>query len=122
MADGIPIAGKLGDGGVALTDLDICGGHVDATYAYYHYHSVSVAPYTVRCLRGYLPTGISGFESMQTSASSSCSSAATQYDYSSLMKSDLEWILETRGSATVVLAPMVLAVASLALAFVAFAV
>ncbi|KAG1673435.1 hypothetical protein FOA52_002200 [Chlamydomonas sp. UWO 241] len=90
MADGIPIAGELGDGGVVPIDLDICGGHVDATYTYYHYHCVRSSPYAVRCLRGCLPTGISGFGSVQLSASS-CAAAAVQYDYSSLA-SDLEWL------------------------------
>ncbi|KAG1669391.1 hypothetical protein FOA52_004042 [Chlamydomonas sp. UWO 241] len=84
MADGISISGELGDGGVAPTDLDICGGHVDATRPYYHYHSVSAAPCAVRYLRGCLPTGISGFGSVQSSASSSCDAAAVQYDPLSL--------------------------------------
>lgn len=27
-----------GDGGKAPTDLDVCGGHVDKTHRFYHYH------------------------------------------------------------------------------------
>ena len=50
MADGIPLFGPLGDNGSILTlgtslspstsatTLDVCGGHVDTTYPYYHYH------------------------------------------------------------------------------------
>ena len=52
MADGIPIAGNLGDNGVAPADLDDCNGHVDEAYPFYHYHATGTTnPYTVRCLR-----------------------------------------------------------------------
>jgi len=54
MADGIPIFGPYGDNGIAPTNLDECGGHVDNTYPFYHYHLPNglIYPYTVTCLRG----------------------------------------------------------------------
>lgn len=36
MADGIPLFGAYGDNGVVPTNLDECGGHIDATYGFYH--------------------------------------------------------------------------------------
>lgn len=48
MADGIPLYGKLGDSGVAPTNLDDCGGHTDATYSFYHV-SIRSRP----CLAGH---------------------------------------------------------------------
>ena len=36
MIDGVPLFGPLGDGGAAPTNLDVCGGHVDSTYGFYH--------------------------------------------------------------------------------------
>jgi len=38
MIDGIPLFGPYGDNGVIPKDLDECGGHVDSTYPWYHYH------------------------------------------------------------------------------------
>ena len=38
MADGIPLYGALGDNGVVPTNLDVCRGHTDTTYTFYHYH------------------------------------------------------------------------------------
>jgi len=38
MIDGIPLFGPYGDNGVIPSDLDECGGHVDNTYPWYHYH------------------------------------------------------------------------------------
>ena len=50
MFDGIPICGALSDNGP--TDLDECGGHVDNTYNFYHYHVTDnyTYPYLVNCL------------------------------------------------------------------------
>lgn len=93
MADGIPIAGKLGDGGVLPTDLDVCGGHVDATYPFYHYHGSDSNPYTVRCLRGCIPNGTAGFMSLSSSAGN-CTLAATQYDYANMMN-EVNWVDST---------------------------
>lgn len=90
MADGIPIAGKLGDGGVLPTDLDECGGHVDSTYPVYHYHGSDSNPYTIRCLRGCIPNGTAGFTSLSSKAGA-CTPADTQYDYSSMMD-EVNWV------------------------------
>lgn len=59
-ADGFPIYGNLGEGGVPLSnaDLDICHGHTHAitfngkTVVMYHYHATHSFPYTVGCYRG----------------------------------------------------------------------
>eukprot|EP00742_Colponemidia_sp_Colp-10_P001095 GILJ01001185.1.p1 GENE.GILJ01001185.1~~GILJ01001185.1.p1 ORF type:complete len:323 (+),score=29.41 GILJ01001185.1:131-1099(+) len=79
MADGVPIYGAYGDGGVAPTDLDECNGHVDSTHNFYHYHVTpnKAYPYLVNCLKGCLNN--SNWLTSQT-----CTPQATQYDYSSL--------------------------------------
>lgn len=54
MADGIPMYGQYGDNGIAPTNLDECGGHVDITNPFYHYHTPAgrAYPYTIVCLTG----------------------------------------------------------------------
>ena len=54
MFDGIPIYGSQGDCGIAPKDLDDCGGHVDKTFPFYHYHLPHERkfPYLITCLRG----------------------------------------------------------------------
>ncbi|KAG2432960.1 hypothetical protein HXX76_008688 [Chlamydomonas incerta] len=91
MLDSIPIYGAYGDNGAAPTDLDECGGHTDATYAFYHYHVTAnlAPPYTTRCFRGCLSTNAGGGMSASASSSSSCTPAAKQYDYSAL---DITWM------------------------------
>jgi len=91
MYDGIPIYGEYGDNGVAPTELDSCGGHVDKTYPYYHYHlpKEKAYPYTLTCLKGCIYSN-NGNPSISTSAIttvSTCKMQATQYDYSSLLSS-----------------------------------
>jgi len=85
MLDGIPIYGQYGDNGVAPTDLDECGGHVDSTHNFYHYHlpANKAFPYTVSCLKGCIYNGYSGLASY-AKTTSTCSLQAAQYDYSSL--------------------------------------
>ena len=83
MMDGIPIYGSLGDSGQYPTDLDECGGHIDSTHNFYHYHVAPnyTYPYLINCLRGCLNgTSLSHL-------SSTCTPASTQYDYSSLLNS-----------------------------------
>ena len=83
MADGIPLYGEQGDSGAIPADLDECGGHVDASFPFYHYHLPNglVEPYTVRCLRGCITAGWPGPMGFNTA----CTPAATQYDYSSMV-------------------------------------
>jgi hypothetical protein len=94
MLDGIPLYGPKGDGGVAPTDLDECGGHTDRTYPFYHYHVTDnfQPPYTIKCLVGCI------FHNFQNEAvtrlglvktSSTCQAASTQYNYSSLV---INWV------------------------------
>eukprot|EP00743_Colponemidia_sp_Colp-15_P006102 GILK01006560.1.p1 GENE.GILK01006560.1~~GILK01006560.1.p1 ORF type:complete len:329 (-),score=14.22 GILK01006560.1:143-1087(-) len=81
MADGIPLYGTLGDGGVAPTDLDECNGHTDSTYPFYHYHITPsyTYPYLINCLKGCL----NGTTMLGTNVAT-CVPQATQYDYSSV--------------------------------------
>lgn len=87
MYDGIPIFGSLGDNGVAPTDLDECGGHVDKTYNFYHYHlpkNLSF-PYTVSCLKGCFLYNQGNFEiNNYVKSLSSCTQDSKQYDYTQL--------------------------------------
>ena len=90
--DGIPVYGELGDNGVAPTDLDSCGGHVDKTHPFYHYHlpAGKKFPYFPTCLKGciYSDNGNSqGIPATAISTVATCKLAATQYDYSSLFSS-----------------------------------
>ncbi|KAG2448784.1 hypothetical protein HYH02_006136 [Chlamydomonas schloesseri] len=89
MLDSIPLYGAYGDNGVAPTDLDECGGHTDATYAFYHYHVTAnlAPPYVIRCFRGCV-FNANGNPSMSSTAGliktdATCVKAAKQYDYSS---------------------------------------
>ena len=89
MLDGIPIYGPKGDGGVAPSNLDECGGHTDATYPFYHYHVPDgyKSPYTVKCLVGCIMHNFSNNMVTQlglVKTAAQCVKAATQYDYSSL--------------------------------------
>ncbi|PNH09590.1 hypothetical protein TSOC_003776 [Tetrabaena socialis] len=54
MLDSIPIYGALGDGGVAPTNLDECGGHTDTAHPFYHYHVAAnlQPPYVIKCFKG----------------------------------------------------------------------
>jgi len=54
MMDGFGLYGPYADNGVLPTNLDECGGHVDSSHPFYHYHlPVNYTyPYTVNCLRG----------------------------------------------------------------------
>lgn len=84
MADSIPIYGPRGDGGKAPTDLDVCGGHVDKTHRFYHYHVQPSlkSPYTITCLRGcvFNDNGNMGLKSHVVTAAT-CKKAAKQYTY-----------------------------------------
>jgi hypothetical protein len=88
MYDGIPIYGTKADNGVVPTDLDACGGHVDKTYPFYHYHLPADRkfPYTLTCLKGCVisPTTVKG--SLKSDTYSNCQQATDQYDYSPLNK------------------------------------
>ena len=86
MADGIPVAGPLGDNGTVPTDLDECRGHTDATYGFYHYHvtsTISQDPYIVGCLKGCVFHNF-GNRQLNQLVNANCTPASTQYDYSSL--------------------------------------
>jgi hypothetical protein len=92
MADGIPIYGPKGDGGVAPTDLDECGGHTDATNPFYHYHVTDAykSPYVVKCLVGCVFHNFGNPNlNNYVKTSATCQRAATQYDYSSLK---IDWL------------------------------
>eukprot|EP00270_Netrium_digitus_P010768 TRINITY_DN3359_c0_g1_i3.p1 TRINITY_DN3359_c0_g1~~TRINITY_DN3359_c0_g1_i3.p1 ORF type:complete len:256 (+),score=17.63 TRINITY_DN3359_c0_g1_i3:86-853(+) len=52
MADGIPIYGPAGKGGMLPTDLDSCNGHVGDGINFSYYHTSNNKPYTVACLKG----------------------------------------------------------------------
>jgi hypothetical protein len=83
MADGIPLYGPLGDGGVVPLDLDECNGHVDTTNPFYHYHVADSYeyPYTVNCLKGVIDVTLwDSFETLDD-----CIESPVQYDYSSLI-------------------------------------
>jgi len=84
MADGIPIFGAYGDKGVVPKDLDKCGGHVDKSYPFYHYHVTYnyKYPYTVACLHGKISKN-TGFMNLPVRGST-CVAQSTQYDYSSI--------------------------------------
>ncbi|KAG2432948.1 hypothetical protein HXX76_008676 [Chlamydomonas incerta] len=89
MLDSIPIYGAYGDNGAAPTDLDECGGHTDATYAFYHYHVTAnlAPPYVIRCFRGCVFNS-NGNPSMSMTpglvkTDTTCVQATKQYDYSS---------------------------------------
>ncbi|KAG2501259.1 hypothetical protein HYH03_001066 [Edaphochlamys debaryana] len=82
MVDSVPLYGALGDGGRPPADLDECGGHVDASVPYYHYHTTynMTAPYTITCLKGC----VEGRLGMTDYSAADCSPAAQQYSYASL--------------------------------------
>jgi len=87
MYDGIPIFGELGDNGVRPTNLDYCGGHVDNTYPFYHYHLPAgmAIPYTVNCLSGCIFSANGNMPLQKyVTTSSSCQASATQYNYAAL--------------------------------------
>ena len=89
--DGIPVYGQLGDNGVTPTDLDQCGGHVDKTNPFYHYHlpAGKKFPYFPTCLKGciYSNNGNGAIPSSVITTVGTCKLAATQYDYSSVYSS-----------------------------------
>jgi hypothetical protein len=89
MFDGVPFFGQYGDNGVAPTDLDECGGHVDKTHPYYHYHLPKDMkfPYTLTCLRGciYNVNNNPHIQS-QVKTIATCEKADKQYDYTSFYK------------------------------------
>ncbi len=74
MADGVPIFGPLGDNGITASGLDACRGHVDSSFAFYHYHlPLNYAfPYTLPCLMGCV------------SGKGTCTPGSQQYDYTSV--------------------------------------
>lgn len=84
MYDGIPIFGSQGDNGEYPTDLDACGGHVDKTYNFYHYHlpkDVSF-PYTISCLKGCIFDDNGNNQiTKYVKSKNSCDQADIQYDY-----------------------------------------
>jgi len=86
MADGVPMYGPLGDGGVAPTNLDICGGHNDSTYPFYHYHVAAnyTYPYLIACLRGCLGSQQTLYSQSNTVLGSTCtpSTKYPAYNYS----------------------------------------
>ena len=82
MADGIPIYGPQGIGGVPPSDLDKCGGHSGDSLPFYHYHFKTVYPYSVECLVGC----VNGEVNSQLSGGPCITGNKTQYDYSSLEK------------------------------------
>ena len=103
MFDGIPIYGSLGDNGVAPTDLDECGGHVDKTNNFYHYHLPAnmAFPYTLSCLKGCIydaqgNNALSKFK--QTYAT--CTQDSKQYDYSSLYNKISSDVIQYSGSSS----------------------
>jgi hypothetical protein len=83
MFDGVPIYGVYGDNGAYPTNLDVCNGHIDTTYPFYHYHVTAnmTYPYTVNCLKGCISNTVN---TLLNSAATACTPQATQYDYSSL--------------------------------------
>ena len=92
MFDGIPIYGSLGDNGKPPKDLDECGGHVDKTFPFYHYHlpkDIMTYPYTINCLRGCIfPNENLKIDKKFQIDINTCFSRMniTQYDYSKLIK------------------------------------
>jgi hypothetical protein len=86
MQDGIPIFGQLGDKGT-IPILDECGGHVDGTYPFYHYHLPynRSLPFTVTCLAGCIYNQ-NGNSKLNTTTLDTCPAAKTQYDYSQVRK------------------------------------
>jgi hypothetical protein len=83
MFDSIPIFGVYGDNGTVPKDLDICNGHVDKAYPFYHYHiSANLTyPYLVNCFMGCVTSSNSN---NLDKVAATCTAASTQYDYSSL--------------------------------------
>uniref|UniRef100_A0A7S0ET74 EGF-like domain-containing protein n=1 Tax=Hanusia phi TaxID=3032 RepID=A0A7S0ET74_9CRYP len=50
--DGIPVYGPFQSLNFVPTDLDECGGHVDAVHRFYHYHVVLGNPRLMNCFKG----------------------------------------------------------------------
>ncbi|PNH10214.1 hypothetical protein TSOC_003082 [Tetrabaena socialis] len=88
MLDSIPIYGVLGDGGVAPTNLDECGGHTDSTHSFYHYHAAAnlQPPYVIKCFKGcvFSNNGNTLVPTSVIKTDATCSRATQQYDYSAL--------------------------------------
>jgi hypothetical protein len=84
MIDGVPIFGLQGDGGEPPADLDECGGHVDLTHPFYHYHLVASFPYTVACLLGCIDAAALSGPAVDVAAQGPCIASAFQSDYSAL--------------------------------------
>ncbi|PNH10215.1 hypothetical protein TSOC_003083 [Tetrabaena socialis] len=88
MLDSIPIYGVLGDGGVAPTNLDECGGHTDSTHSFYHYHAAAnlQPPYIIKCFKGcvFSSNGNGAVPTSVIKTDATCSRATQQYDYSAL--------------------------------------
>lgn len=86
MADGFPIYGPRGDNGTIPTDLDACGGHVDATNPFYHYHVANnyQYPYTINCLRGCVPQNTFNNQLKALGVAKCDPDTSKTYDYSSL--------------------------------------
>ena len=84
MFDGIPIYGELGDNGIAPTNLDECGGHVDVSNPFYHYHlpKNKAFPYLVTCFKGCI-FGKNG-NGLTSVTLATCNLNTTQYNYSSI--------------------------------------
>lgn len=80
MLDGIPIFGPRGDNGSLRTNLDGCNGHVDQSYAFYHYHATLGFPFLVGCLAGCVDRAAFPY----VRGNLSCVPSAAQYDYSSI--------------------------------------
>lgn len=87
--DGIPIYGPQGDDGAFPTDLDECGGHVDQTHPYYHYHLPKdrAFPYVSNCFRGCLlnSNGNSELDKFVKTLNT-CNLAEQQYNYTEAFK------------------------------------
>jgi hypothetical protein len=79
MADGIPIYGPNGAGGVQPADLDVCRGH-DSDQGFYHYHGS--ASYLVGCLRGCIRTNL-GNNGLSSRVRTTCQAAdaSVKQDY-----------------------------------------
>lgn len=91
MYDGIPIFGQLGDDGKYPTDFDECGGHVDKTYPFYHYHlpKGGAFPYVVSCLKGCIYDANSNMFMMvngYVKTMNTCELDSKQYNYSETYK------------------------------------
>jgi hypothetical protein len=90
MNDGIPIYGTQEDNGEYPTDLDECGGHVDETHPFYHYHLPKDLsfPYTISCLKGCIFNDNGNNQvTSYVKTIETCELADTQYEYTNFYNS-----------------------------------